>query len=204
MILATGTDGWSAWAEWTNLIVVILLLPFGRWAWKSYRLLLNAARDARQAALLARKQSVAMKQYRRRMAKRMEVLAEQHCTLQDRMNDMEPRVKAIWTGLLSRAEKEVLEHRHGEKNSPLKINAAAKEAVSGELLQDIRYYFDSLPADLDDAELAMKLEQNFGDRIVTEFCNPHGYSEFGCLVLFVAALRGGTADIRHEHCTAKA
>jgi hypothetical protein len=204
MIFAVETDGASTWAQWANLILNFLLIPMVGFLWRCWKLLKAASKDARAAAIVSKKQAFLMRRYRRRMRKEIGAVGERTCLLQDRLNDIEPRVKAIWTGLLSRAEKEVLEHRHGEKNSPLRINDMAKEAVSGELLQDMRYYFESLPEDIPDTELAMKLEQHFGDRIVDEFCNPNGYSEFGCLVLFVAALRGGVANMRHEGCGMKA
>jgi|SRR6185369_1446310 len=105
-----------------------------------------------------------------------------------RFSKLEFKVDTMWAFLLRRAQSELLHKGFGKMNSPLVLTEAGKLAIAP-MVSDLSAFYKTLSPKLDDVQVAMYIEQKFGDRLLKEICLPHDFSMGACLVLAVKAAK---------------
>ena len=78
-----------------------------------------------------------------------------------------------------------------EPRLKLRVTPRAIKAVSP-ILAPVLDFCRGLSDDLSDPEIAMQIENHFGDRLLAEVCIPNGMTMGACLVVLLALLKNGT------------
>jgi hypothetical protein len=114
------------------------------------------------------------------------------------------KVDVMWGFQMRRAEAAGLQNGVLERNSPLSVSERGRKAFDTLLLNQILDYYHTLPSDLDDHDLALKLEAKFGKQISEDVCVPLGAHMGECLIAAVILCREANALKETEAASPKA
>ena len=109
-----------------------------------------------------------------------------------KITTLQVKVETIWGFLMKRALSEALVQGVATHNSPVRVTDEAKEWMR-DLLPPIRELYAKLGRRISDAELAMEIERQFGDRILHEVCIPRGLYMGACLLIAIQAVKEAPA-----------
>jgi hypothetical protein len=98
-------------------------------------------------------------------------------------------VETLWLFQLRRGMAEVEQKQLGKTNSPVRLTDAANKLMAP-LLPELKEFYKVVQGEkMGVVELAIALEQQFGQRITTEVCKRVGITDGACLVLAIGQLR---------------
>jgi len=106
--------------------------------------------------------------------------------------EIEVKVDTMWMFTLRRGQSEAIVDKLMKQNSPLVVTEKAYEIIKP-ILPELQVLYKEVCAtkpDIDDASLALIIEQRLGDRILQEICIPYGLYLGACLVIAVEAAKG--------------
>ena len=98
------------------------------------------------------------------------------------------KVDTMWAFQMRRAMSEAVDDGVGSLNSPLVFSDDARERLNP-IKQDLIAFYAKLPPKLTDGEILLKIEHEFGDRLLIMVCVPCGLSHGACLLLAMAIAR---------------
>jgi hypothetical protein len=104
---------------------------------------------------------------------------------------LQVKVDTMWNFTLRRGISEVVINDLGKVNSPIVFTEKAVEVIAP-LAQKLRDFYDKLKP-IDDNELFIRIEQEFGQLLLYEICIPHALHLGACLVIAVEAAKGNLA-----------
>lgn len=117
---------------------------------------------------------------------------------------IEVKVDTMWLYQLRRGLSEVQIKNLGEFNSPLHIGPDAEKYIRP-LVPDLQAYYKKIDGErLSVIDLAVKLEQQFGNRIASEVCIKAGIHDAACLIMAISVLRPVTTHSLSDRESAKA
>lgn len=119
--------------------------------------------------------------------------------LSETLATIQVKVDTMWEFIMRRAKSELVAQGMGTMNSPLFFTPAAKAAIAP-LEGELRRWYDNDPrlSTLSDTELAIELEREYGDEILTLVCIPHKLFMGACLWIAIEAARGDLALMPDE------
>jgi len=123
------------------------------------------------------------------LANRMLAICEAWDHQTARIDRVETKINTLWEFVLRRGAAEAVIKGLGTMNSPITITDEAKAWMSG-LAGPLREAYETRWKDLDDVNLAVAIEREFGDQITKEICIPHNVANAACLLIACAVARG--------------
>jgi hypothetical protein len=111
-----------------------------------------------------------------------------------KMTKIEVKVDTMWDFQLRRGWSELAIKGKARANSPLVLNEETKEWM-GDLAQELKAFYSKLGRHLNDRELAIEIEQKYGDQILRKVCIPNGLSEGACLIIALQVAKEVNLDI---------
>jgi len=107
-------------------------------------------------------------------------------------------VETMWLFQLRRGLAEVETKKLGTSNSPVILTKKANDLMQP-LLPELKQFYNMIHGEeLGLVELAIELERQFGNRLVSEVCKKVGVSDAACLVLAIGQLRPIGPDTLRE------
>ena len=106
----------------------------------------------------------------------------------ERFARLEVKVDTMWDFQLRRAESEAVKLGIGRRNSPLKINEDTKKWFEP-LEKKLKSFYQSQGCKLNNRDLAIAIEKNFGDEIASVVCIPKGLTDGSCLLIAIAVAK---------------
>lgn len=104
------------------------------------------------------------------------------------------KVNTMWDFQMRRAQAAGLQTGVLEQNSPLTVSERGRKAFDAILLNQIREFYHTLPPNLDDHDLALKIEAKFGKQISEDVCSPLRAHMGECLIAAVILCREADAE----------
>lgn len=108
-----------------------------------------------------------------------------------KMATLTVKVDTMWTFMMKRAVSEAVSADLMKHNSPLEITAKGYsyiQPMANELWQYYQKYTVSA-SKLNDADLALAIERDFGERLLKEICIPNNLLFGECIILAIEAAR---------------
>jgi hypothetical protein len=101
------------------------------------------------------------------------------------------KVDTMWSFTMKRAVSEAVNNDLMRHNSPLEITAKGYSFIKPMAQELWNYYqnYSETSNKLSDAELALAIERDFGERLLKEVCIPNGMLYGECVILAVEAVR---------------
>lgn len=112
-----------------------------------------------------------------------------------RIARLEVRVDTIWEFLMKKAIGEALSKGVATMNSPLVPHEQVYEWFK-DLKDDLEKWYKEQGAGKTDNELALLVEQKFGDKILKEISLPHDLTHSAALVVAIAIAKGTTKEVK--------
>lgn len=106
-----------------------------------------------------------------------------------RLASLQVKVDTMWEFTLRRGATEAIKHGAATLNSPLCMTAKGYEIIQ-RMEMELHEFYKTLDPKINDAELALKIEQKFGEKITTDVCIPNQIFLGACLVLAVQVAKG--------------
>ena len=107
-------------------------------------------------------------------------------------------VETMWLFQLRRGLAEVETKKLGTSNSPVILTKKANDLMQP-LLPELKQFYNVIHGEeLGIVELAIELERQFGNRLVSEVCKKVGITDAACLVLAIGQLRPIGPDTLRE------
>ena len=101
---------------------------------------------------------------------------------------IETKVETMWTFQMRRAMSEVVSSGLGSLNSPLLFTDEAL-CLMNPLKAELEAWWAALPKATCDSDALLKLEAEFGDRLLPGVCVPAKISHAACLLLALAVAK---------------
>ena len=98
------------------------------------------------------------------------------------------KVDTMWAFTLRRGTGEAVMQGFATINSPVVFTVKAKEIIAP-MIQTLEMLYNEMKPIADD-DLAIEIEQAFGDKLLQDICIPNKMSMGACLVIAVAAAKG--------------
>lgn len=98
------------------------------------------------------------------------------------------KIDTMWELTLRRGEIEGVKKGVFTVNSPVYLSPFARRQFEG-LAEDLREFYQKLPAGMLDKDVAPLIESKFGDRLVKEICIPLSIYNAACLVAAIAVAK---------------
>ena len=105
------------------------------------------------------------------------------------------KVDTMWLFTLRRGTGEAVMQGFATINSPIVFTVEAGEIINPMICTLQMLYHDLAP--INDDDLAVEIEQAFGEQLLKDICIPNKMSMGACLVLAVAAAKGEVSAIHH-------
>ncbi len=106
-----------------------------------------------------------------------------------KMATLTVKVDTMWSFMMRRAVSEAVNNDLMQYNSPLEITAKGYSCIEP-LAQELwKYYQPKLANKLNDADLALIIEHDFGERLLKEICIPNNLLFGECIILAIEAVR---------------
>jgi hypothetical protein len=99
--------------------------------------------------------------------------------------ELKVKVDTMWMAWLKRGIPEGIEKGLMTLNSPLRLTPGSRDMFV-HLADELRAFRTSKFPDLDEGDLALEIERQFGDRIIKEICIPNHISNQTCLLIATA------------------
>jgi len=112
--------------------------------------------------------------------------------LDRRLVAIEVKVDTMWMFTLRRGQSEAIVDKLMKQNSPLVVTEKAYQLIKP-MIPDLQALYERYAkgkTEIDEAELALVIEQELGDRILQEICIPNHLYLGACLVIAVEAAKG--------------
>lgn len=109
---------------------------------------------------------------------------------------LQVKVDTMWEFTLRRGAAEAVIHGAATLNSPFCMTAKGY-AIIQRMEMELHEFYKTLDLKINDAELILKIEQKFGDKITRDVCIPNQIFFGACLILAaqVAKGNGGVINI---------
>lgn len=104
--------------------------------------------------------------------------------------EIKVKVETMWNFLLKRGVAEGVNNGMLTMNSPVRLTPESARVME-HLAPELRAFRDDKFPALDEKQLALEIEKEFGDRLVKEVCVPNNISYGVCLLIATAVARGG-------------
>ena len=121
-----------------------------------------------------------------------------------KMATLTVKVDTMWSFTMRRATAEAVTNDLMRHNSPLEITAKGYSYIQPMAKELWEYYqkYSASAGKLNDADLALAIERDFGERLLKEICIPNNLLFGECIILAVEAVRkngGIEARLRDEN-----
>jgi hypothetical protein len=101
------------------------------------------------------------------------------------------KVDTMWGFTMRQAVSRAVDNDLMKHNSPLEITAKGYNYIKP-VAQELWEYYQKFPTSvskLTDADLALAIERDFGERLLNEICIPNGLLFGECVILAIEAIR---------------
>jgi hypothetical protein len=108
-----------------------------------------------------------------------------------KMATLSVKVETMWSFMMKRAISEAVNNDLMKHNSPLEITAKGYNYIQP-MAQEMWKYYEKNTATsskLNDADLALAIERDFGERLLKEICIPNNLLFGECVILAIEAVR---------------
>jgi hypothetical protein len=108
-----------------------------------------------------------------------------------KLGQIEVKVDTMWEFQMRRGESELVTRGFGRKKSPLVVSKEAMDLYNNGIAPELQKFYKELPHKnkITDNDLALKIENKFGERILTEVAIPNKLNLGGCLLIAVAVAK---------------
>lgn len=103
--------------------------------------------------------------------------------------ELKVKVETMWNFLLRRGAVEGVSQGLMTFNSPLRLTERSAEMFE-HLAGELKAFYNERPG-INEHDLAIAIEKEFGSRLATEICLPNNISLGVCLLIATAVARGG-------------
>jgi hypothetical protein len=103
--------------------------------------------------------------------------------------EIKVKVETMWNFLLKRGVVEGVAHGLLSINSPVRLTPESS-IIMEHLRVELQDYRKNECPECSESELAMKIEEKFGSRLVHEICIPNNISFSACLLIATAVAKG--------------
>jgi hypothetical protein len=104
--------------------------------------------------------------------------------------EIKVKVETMWNFLLKRGVAEGVNNGMLTMNSPVRLTAESAQVME-HLAGELQEFRNTKFPDADEKTLALRIEEEFGDRLVKEVCVPNNISYGVCLLIATAVAKGG-------------